>query len=66
MSASSPTTSPLRVTNAAIAWPVVSSVRPTTAASATFGWSTSADSISMVERRCPETFMTSSMRPSSQ
>ena len=66
MSASSPTTSPFSVTKAAIAWPVVSSARPTTAASATFGWSTSALSISIVERRWPDTFITSSMRPSSQ
>ena len=39
---------------------------PTTAASATWGWDTSADSISVVESRWPETFMTSSTRPSSQ
>jgi hypothetical protein len=39
---------------------------PTTAASATAGCDTSADSISVVERRWPETFMTSSTRPSSQ
>ncbi|VXC59915.1 hypothetical protein ARTHRO9V_60001 [Arthrobacter sp. 9V] len=39
---------------------------PTTAASATDGWLTRADSISVVERRWPETFMTSSTRPRSQ
>ena len=49
-----------------IAWPVVSSVAPTTAASATAGWSTSADSTSVVEMRWPDTFITSSTRPSSQ
>ena len=37
---------------------------PMTAASATASWSTRADSISMVERRWPLTFMTSSTRPS--
>ena len=55
-----------RITNAQTAWPVVSSAAPTTAASATFGCETSADSISVVESRWPETFMTSSTRPSSQ
>ena len=49
-----------------MAWPVVSSVAPTTAASATFSWETSADSISVVDIRWPETFITSSTRPSSQ
>ena len=49
-----------------MAWPVVASFAPTTAASATAGWSTSADSTSVVETRWPETFMTSSTRPSSQ
>ena len=58
--------SPFTVTKAMIAWPVVSSLAPTTAASATFGWSTSADSTSVVEMRWPETFITSSTRPSSQ
>ena len=42
------------------------SVAPTTAASATFGCETSADSTSVVEIRWPETFITSSTRPSSQ
>ena len=37
-----------------------------TAASATSWWSTSADSTSIVEMRWPETFITSSTRPSSQ
>jgi hypothetical protein len=55
-----------RITNATTAWPVVSSVAPTTAASATFGCDTSADSISVVDNRCPDTFITSSTRPSSQ
>ena len=49
-----------------MAWPVVSSVAPTTAASATPEWPTSADSTSAVEIRCPDTFITSSMRPSTQ
>jgi hypothetical protein len=31
-----------------------------------FGWSTSADSTSVVEMRWPDTFITSSTRPSSQ
>ena len=47
-------------------WPVVASAAPTTAASATVGWLTSADSTSVVEMRCPDTFITSSTRPSSQ
>ena len=54
------------MTKATMAWPVVSSVAPTTAASATFGWQTRADSISVVDIRCPDTFITSSTRPSSQ
>ena len=49
-----------------IAWPVVASLAPTTAASATLGCDTSADSTSVVEMRWPDTFMTSSTRPSSQ
>ena len=40
-----------RVTKATIACPVVGSVAPTTAASATAGWSTRADSTSVVEIR---------------
>ena len=54
---------PCSVTKATIAWPVVSSLAPTTAASATAGWSTSADSTSVVEMRWPDTFITSSTRP---
>ncbi len=46
-----------------MASPVTGSCLPTTAASATAGWSTSADSTSMVLMRCPDTFMTSSTRP---
>ena len=42
---------PRRITKATGAWPVVSSFAPTTAASATHSWLTSADSISMVDRR---------------
>src|SRR6266851_1313937 len=61
-----PSLPPFRVTNATIAWPVWASLRPATAASATAGWLTSALSTSIVEMRCPETFITSSMRPSSQ
>ena len=56
----------LRVTKAMMACPVVSSLAPTTAASATEGWLTSDDSTSAVEIRWPDTFMTSSTRPSSQ
>ena len=58
-------TLPLTVTNATIACPVVGSAAPTTAASATFGCDTSADSTSVVQMRWPEMFMTSSTRPSS-
>ncbi|MCY1232562.1 hypothetical protein D9M72_450600 [compost metagenome] len=53
----------LSTTKAQIASPVMSSGRPTTAASATSGLATSADSISIVPMRCPDTFSTSSMRP---
>ena len=49
-----------------MAWPFISSGRPTTAASATLGWATSADSISAEPRRWPLTLMTSSTRPMSQ
>ena len=42
---------PFTVTNATIAWPVVGSAAPTTAASATFGCDTRADSTSVVEMR---------------
>ena len=52
-----------RTTNAQIASPVRSSGRPTTAASATIALATSADSTSIVPSRWPETFRTSSMRP---
>src|SRR5438067_6004565 len=64
-SASSPSGRlPFSTTNAHTASPVRSSGRPTTAASATsFVFATSADSISIVPRRWPETFSTSSMRP---
>ncbi|SHV10454.1 Uncharacterised protein [Mycobacteroides abscessus subsp. abscessus] len=55
-----------RITKATIACPVVSSEAPTTAASATPSCPTSADSTSAVEIRCPEMFMTSSMRPRTQ
>ena len=65
---SSPESVPLsrRITNATMPWPVVGSLAPTTAASATDGWPTSEDSTSVVEMRWPDTFMTSSTRPSSQ
>ncbi len=49
-----------------MAWPVISSSLPQTAASATAGWSTSALSTSVVEMRWPLTFITSSMRPMNQ
>src|SRR2546430_471765 len=55
-----------RVTNAKIAWVVTGSSRPITAASATLGCDTSADSTSVVEMRWPEIFITSSTRPMSQ
>ena len=54
------------VTKAQIAWPVSSSDWPITAASATFGWETIADSTSAVESRWPETLTTSSIRPITQ
>ena len=57
---------PRGMANATIAWPVVGSVAPTTAASATDGCDTSADSTSVVEMLCPDTSITSSTRPSSQ
>ncbi len=57
---------PLRVTKAEIAVPLSSCWRPTTAASATAGWSTKALSTSIVLILCPATFMTSSTRPRSQ
>jgi hypothetical protein len=43
-----PSSPPLGVTYATIAGPVCASLRPQTAASATFEWSTSADSTSIV------------------
>ena len=61
-----PSRSPSRVTKAQIACPVCSSLWPITAASATFGWETIADSTSAVESRWPETLITSSTRPSTQ
>ena len=62
-SSSVPSLSPLSDTKATIAWPVSSSLRAATAASATSACSTSALSTSKVERRCPDTLTTSSMRP---
>ncbi len=52
--------------NAAIDWPVSSSAWPMHAASATFSWETIADSTSAVDRRWPETLITSSTRPMTQ
>src|SRR5947208_58836 len=63
---SSPSRFPCSVTKATIAWPVSSSCWPITAASATSGWATIADSTSAVESRWPETLTTSSMRPITQ
>ena len=54
------------MTKAQIAWPVSSSAWPITAASATSGWATIADSTSAVESRWPETLTTSSIRPITQ
>ena len=56
---------PTSIAYPTMAWPFRSSDAPTTAASATAGWSTMADSTSAVEMRWPDTFMTSSTRPSS-
>ena len=53
----------LRATKAFTAWPVNSSLIPTTAASATPLCSMRAASISAVDRRWPETLTTSSTRP---
>src|SRR5438552_4497424 len=55
-----------KVTNATTPWPFNSSGLPTTAASATLGWLTSALSISDVPSLWPATFKTSSMRPTIQ
>ena len=55
-----------RFTKATIDWPVVSSDWGTTADSATCSWETRADSTSIVERRWPETLITSSVRPTIQ
>ena len=55
--------SPSSVTKAQIDWPLSSSAWPITAASATFGCATIADSTSAVDIRCPETLTTSSIRP---
>ena len=52
------------VTNATTLCPFISSGLPTTAASATLAWLTSALSISEVPRRCPATLRTSSIRKS--
>ena len=66
-SASEPSSSvPSSVTNAHTDCPVSSSACPMTAHSATFGCETTADSISAVLRRWPETLITSSMRPMTQ
>ena len=54
------------MTKATIALPVIGSLAPTTAASATASWDTRACSTSVVEMRWPETFITSSTRPSTQ
>jgi hypothetical protein len=50
-------------TKAATACPVIGSETPVTPASPTAGCATSDDSISIVERRWPDTFTTSSRRP---
>jgi hypothetical protein len=54
------------MTNAKIAWPGDRVVLADDRGLATDLWSTSADSTSIVEMRWPETFITSSTRPSSQ
>src|SRR5882757_2093010 len=64
--ASSFATLPRRITNATMPCPVVGSDAPTTAASATVGCETSADSTSVVEMLWPDTSMMSSTRPSIQ
>src|SRR2546426_2933854 len=57
---------PFRTTYATRDCPFTGWGFPTTAASATFGWLTSADSTSIVPIRCPATLITSSIRPMSQ
>eukprot|EP00962_Isochrysis_galbana_P045024 scaffold17620_cov155-Isochrysis_galbana.AAC.5 len=52
-----------RITYANMPWPLRSCGMPTTAASTQAGCATSADSISAVPRRWPETLSTSSTRP---
>ncbi len=47
-------------------WPVSSSMAPIAAHSATFGCETTADSISAVDMRWPDTLSTSSTRPMTQ
>ena len=54
---------PRHTTKANTDSPLISCGLPTTAASATRGCATSADSTSIVPRRCPATFRTSSIRP---
>jgi hypothetical protein len=55
--------SPKTVTYATTGWPEISSSTAMTAASATVVCATSADSISAVDSRCPDTLITSSIRP---
>ncbi len=54
------------VTNAAGTTPLSASGTPTTAHSATAGWAQTTSSIAPADRRCPATFITSSLRPSTQ
>ena len=65
-SSGTPSASPDTVTNATGTVPLVASGTPTTAASTTRGWVPTTASISIVDRRCAATLMTSSARPSTQ
>ena len=61
-----PSSEPSSVTKQTTDWPVSSSIAPIVAHSATFGCDTTADSISAVDMRWPETLNTSSTRPMTQ
>ena len=62
ISAAGRSTPAFRITNPTGSCPFSSSATPVTAHSATSGWFASASSIAPVERRCPATLMTSSVR----
>ena len=53
----------LSTTNPRGTWPLMASLTPITAHSATAGWLASTSSICPVDSRCPATLITSSTRP---